>query len=124
MIGSVRARRQDAEERKTSDMEPDTIVVLSLNNPREKVWGKLVALTGAGVTIQGLDLNSFNDWMRQVLDAEPEVIALATVFYPMHRVERVAQDERAGDFPSLAERFEDRIGISLVEYLRMPRNVR
>jgi hypothetical protein len=105
-------------------MEPDTIVVLSLNNPREKVWGKLVALTGAGVTIQGLDLNSFNDWMRQVLDAEPEVIALATVFYPMHRVERVSQDERAGDFPSLAERFEDRIGISLLEYLRMPRNVR
>ena len=105
-------------------MEPDTIVVLSLNNPREKVWGKLVALTGAGVTIQGLDLNSLNDWMRQVLDAEPEVIALATVFYPMHRVERVAQDERTGEFPSLAERFEERIGISLVEYLRMPRRVR
>jgi hypothetical protein len=105
-------------------MEPDTIVVLSLNNPREKVWGKLVALTGAGVTIQGLDLNSFNDWMRQVLDAEPEVITLATVFYPMHRVERVAQDERSGEFPSLAERFEDRIGISLLEYLRMPRKVR
>ena len=104
-------------------MEPDTIVILSLNNPREKVWGKLVALTGAGVTIQGLDLNSFNDWMRQVLDAEPEVITLATVFYPMHRVERVAQEERAGDFPSLAERFEDRIGISLLEYLRMPRKV-
>lgn len=104
-------------------MEPNTIVVLSLNNPREKVWGKLVALTGAGVTIQGLDLNSFNDWMRQVLDAEPEVITLSTVFYPMHRVERVAQDERAGEFPSLAERFEERIGISLVEYLRMPRRV-
>jgi hypothetical protein len=105
-------------------MEPDTIVVLSLNSPREKVWGRLVALTEAGVTIQGLDLNSFNDWMRQVLDAEPEVIALATVFYPMHRVERVAQDERAGEFPSMAEQFEERIGISLVEYLRMPRRVR
>ena len=74
--------------------------------------------------MQGIDLNSFNDWMRQVLDAEPQVITLATVFYPMHRVERVAQDEPAGDFPSLAERFADRIGISLIEYLRMPRKVR
>ena len=104
-------------------MEPDTIVILSLNNPREKVWGRLVELAGAGVTMQGVDLNSFNDWMRQVLDAEPQVITLATVFYPMHRVERVAQDEPAGDFPSLAERFADRIGISLIEYLRMPRKV-
>ncbi len=105
-------------------MQPDTIVIVSLNNPREKIWGRLVALTEAGVTIQGLDLNALDDWMRQVLDAEPAVISLATVFYPMHRVERVAQDEPAGEFPSLAERFEDRIGISLIEYLRMPRRVR
>jgi len=110
--------------RKTGQMEPDTIIILSLNNPREKIWGRLLELNEAGVTIQGLDLNSFDDWMRQVLDAEPEAIALATVFYPMHRVERVAQDETAGEFPSLAERFEERIGISLIEYLRMPRKVR
>ena len=58
-----------------------------------------------------------------MLDAEPEVITLATVFYPMHRVERVAQDERAGEYPSLAERFEERIGISLIEYLRIPGKV-
>lgn len=105
-------------------MEPDTLVVLSLNNPKEKIWGRLVALTEAGVTIQGIDLNSFNDWIRQVLDAEPEVLPLATVFYPMHRVERVVQDEVSGDSPSLAQRFADRIGISLVDYLRLPRNVR
>ena len=105
-------------------MEPDTLVVLSLNNPKEKIWGRLIGLTEAGVTIQGIDLNSFNDWVRQVLDAEPEVLALATVFYPMHRVERVAQDEAEGEFPSLAQRFTERVGISLVDYLRLPRKVR
>jgi len=104
-------------------MEPDTLVVLSLHNPKEKIWGRLVSLTEAGVTIQGIDLNSFNDWLRQVLDAEPDVLPLATVFYPMHRVERVAQDEPSGEYPSLAQRFSERVGISLVDYLRLPRKV-
>ena len=107
-----------------SAMEPDTLVVLSLNNPREKIWGRLIALTEAGVTIQGIDLNSFDDWMRQVLDAEPEILPLATVFYPMHRVERLSQDEPSGELPSLAQRFSIRIGISLVDYLSLPRKVR
>ena len=105
-------------------MESDTIVILSLNAPKEKIWGRLVALTEAGVTIQGIDLNSFDDWVRQVLDAEPAILSLSTVFYPMHRVERIAQDEPSGEFPSLAQRFSDRIGISLLEYLRLPRQVR
>ena len=104
-------------------MEPDTLVVLSLNNPKEKIWGRLVLLAEAGVTIQGIDLNSFNDWLRQVLDAEPDVLPLAIVFYPMHRVERVAQDEPSGEYPSLAQRFSERVGISLVDYLRLPRKV-
>ncbi|MGH9785177.1 MAG: hypothetical protein ACRD88_13430, partial [Terriglobia bacterium] len=82
-----------------SAMEPDTLVVLSLNNPKEKIWGRLIVLTEAGVTIQGIDLNSFDDWVRQVLDAEPEVLPASTVFYPMHRVERVAQDEESGGYP-------------------------
>lgn len=105
-------------------MDPDTIVILSLNAPKEKIWGRLVALTVAGVTIQGIDLNSFDDWVRQVLDAEPAILSLTTVFYPMHRVERIAQDEPSGEFPSLAQRFSDRIGISFLEYLRLARTVR
>ena len=44
---------------------------------------------------------------------------LSTVFYPMHRVERIAQDDPSGEIPSLAQRFSSRIGVTLVEYLRM-----
>ena len=102
-------------------MEPDTIVIISMNDPREKVWGRLVSLTTAGVTVQGIDLNSFDDWIRQTLDAEPEILAPSLVFFPMHRVERVAQDEPSGALPSLAQRFAQRIGITYLEYLRMPR---
>lgn len=104
-------------------METDTIVILSLASPKEKIWGRLVALTPAGVTMQGIDLNSFDDWVRQVLDAEPEILSLHLVFYPMHRVERIAQDESSGEIPSLAQRFVNRVGISLLDYLKLPRGV-
>jgi len=100
-------------------MEIDSIVIVSLHSPKEKIWGRLHSLTPAGVTIQGIDLNAFDDWVRQVLEAQPLVVALSTVFYPMHRVERIAQDDPSGEIPSLAQRFSSRIGVTLAEYLRM-----
>jgi hypothetical protein len=102
-------------------MEIDSIVIVSLHAPKEKIWGRLLSLTPAGVTMQGIDLNSFDDWVRQVLDYQPEVVTPTTIFYPMHRVERIAQDEPSGPIPSLAQRFSGRIGISLLDYLQMPR---
>ena len=103
-------------------MEIDNIVIVSLNAPKEKMWGRLVALHAAGITIQGIDLNGFDDWVRQVLEAEPEVVTPTTVFYPMHRVERIAQDDSSGSIPSVSQRFLGRVGISLLDYLRLPGN--
>ena len=101
-------------------MERDTIVIVSLHAPKEKVWGRLLSLNAAGVTLQGVDLNGFDDWLRQVVEAEPELLPLSTIFYPMHRIERIAQDEPVGAIPSIAQRFRHRVGITLVEYLEMP----
>ena len=47
-------------------MEIDSIVIVSLHSPKEKIWGRLHSLTPAGVTIQGIDLNAFDDWVRQI----------------------------------------------------------
>jgi hypothetical protein len=101
-------------------MESDSIVIVSLNTPKEKIWGRLLSLNAAGVTIQGIDLNAFDDWLRQVVEMEPALLPLTKVFYPMHRVDRISQDEPSGDIPSVAERFRRRVGISLVDYLEMP----
>ena len=49
-------------------MLPDSIVIVSLHTPKEKLWGSLVSMNAAGVTIRGIDLNSFDDFIRQVLD--------------------------------------------------------
>jgi hypothetical protein len=95
----------------------NTIVIVSLSMPKEKIWGQLVAMSSAGVTIRGIELDSFDDFMRQLLDHEEATVGLATVFYPMHRVERIAQDESSGSIPSLADRFRAKIGLSIQEYL-------
>jgi hypothetical protein len=79
------------------------IVLVSLNAPREKFWGALLDLTPAGVSLRGIDLNSMEDFARQVKLGDP--VSPGTVFFPMHRVERIELDARNGDIPSLCERF-------------------
>jgi hypothetical protein len=102
-------------------MERDLIVVVSLHSPKEKIWGRVLSLNPSGVTVQGIDLNAFDDWLSQVLQCQPEVLPLSTVFYPMHRVERIVMDEPAGEIPSVAQKFAVRVGVSLIEYLSMQR---
>ncbi|MBI2956817.1 MAG: hypothetical protein HYY26_05855 [Acidobacteria bacterium] len=98
-------------------MELNSIVIVSLHDPKEKIWGQLIALTPSGVTVRGIDVNSFEDFIRQVKDPEAGAVGLATIFYPMQRVERIALDEAVGRIPSLAEMFERQVGRSLLAYL-------
>ena len=98
-------------------MEPHSIVVVSLFNPKEKIWGELAAINAAGVTVRGIDLYSFDDFIRQVRDPEGERIGLPTLFFPMARIERIALDEARGSIPSLAELFAQKVGRSLADYL-------
>jgi hypothetical protein len=83
---------------------PGSVVIITLNHPREKYWGAVLAISPAGIAIRGIDLNSFDDFNRQVNAREPA--APHVVFFPMHRVERMEADLRNGEFPSMAERFE------------------
>ena len=99
-------------------MEIRSIVVLTLHSPKEKIWGELVALTSAGITVRGIELNSFDEVLRQIAAGEAGVGVLSTVFYPIHRVERMAIDETVGEIPSLAERFERKVGLTVGEFLR------
>lgn len=80
-----------------------SFVLVMLNTPREKFWGALVALSAAGVTVRGVDLNSYEEVARQVKAGDEA--GAATVFFPMHRVERVEMDETSGELPSLMDRF-------------------
>lgn len=87
------------------------IVLVTLNSPREKFWGMLLSISVAGVAIRGIPLNSFEDMLRQVRAEEP--VDLTTVFFPLHRVERISLDLPSGEVPSLAEQFSSRGGKSI-----------
>lgn len=98
-------------------MDAHSIVVISLHSPKEKLWGELLDISSAGVTMRGIDLSSFDDFIAQVLHPEGDRVGLPSLFFPMLRIERIALDEARGSIPSLAEVFERKIGRSLADYL-------
>ena len=62
----------------------------------------------AGVSLQGLELSSFEDATSAVIAGEP--LHTAVLFFPMHRVERIELDMPEGALPSLSQRFQSRTG--------------
>jgi hypothetical protein len=99
------------------ELTPGTPIVLYLQSPKEKVWGLLVSLSPAGVILHGLDLVTFDEWMRQEAHGEERLIGLCTIFYPMSRLERLERDDALGTLPSYAERFEREVGRSVFDVL-------
>jgi len=76
------------------------IIVLSLHTPKEKLLGHAYVHWFSRGDVRCIDLNSFDDFIRQVLDPEGERIGLPTLFFPMQRVRasrwmsRVARSRR------------------------------
>jgi hypothetical protein len=98
-------------------LAPGDAVVVYLHTPKEKVWGLLASISSAGVVVRGLDLAVFDDWLRQELRGEEELIGPSTLFYPIHRIERLERDETVGPVAAFADRFEREVGRSVREVL-------
>jgi hypothetical protein len=94
---------------------PGSVVLVTLNGPREKFWGWLLALDPAGVSLCGIDLASLDDFARMVKSGEAATPSV--VFFPMHRLERLELDSRNGEIPSLAEQFAAKSGRSASSFL-------
>ena len=97
-------------------IESGSFVIIHLQNPREKFWGMLVDLNAAGATLCGLDLNSFEDWMRMVA-SNGRNIGMTAMFLPMWRIERISLDQTVDDLLSLQAQFEVRVGVPVRQYL-------
>ena len=98
-------------------MEPHSIVVISLHTPKERLWGELMSISSSGITLRGIDLSSFDDFVSQVLHPDGDRMGLPTLFFPMLRIEPIPLDEPRGSIPSLAEVFAKKTGRSLEDYL-------
>jgi hypothetical protein len=93
-----------------------SFIIIALQNPKEKFWGMMLELRDAGITLLGLDLNSFEDWTRMIV-SNGRNIGMTEMFLPMWRVERVSLDQTVDDLLSLEAQFELRVGMSPRQYL-------
>jgi hypothetical protein len=93
---------------------PGCIVVVTLGNPRDKFWGMILSLAPEGLSMSGIELAGFEDFVSMVKAGDQ--FSPAVVFLPMHRIERIELDLADGNLPSLAQRFsaKTRIEASIV----------
>jgi len=98
---------------------PGALVVAFLHSPKERIWGMLRGIDASGAWIEGIDLDSFEDWARQVARREEPMIGLSVAFYPLLRVEKLLLDRSAPGQPSFGERFGSLTGRPIEGYLRI-----
>lgn len=104
-------------EREVMKIESGAIVIVSLGEPREKFWGILDEINAAGVSLRGIDLNSFDELLRMLAKNETGIYP-ATVFFPLRRIERILLDEDSGYLPALHAQFAQRTGHSYAKWLQ------
>ena len=98
-------------------MKPDSIVIINLANPWQRFFGRVIDITTAGLTVRGIDLDAFEDWMNTINLSEESGVQPTTVFFPLHRVEKVILDEGIGAIPSLSHTFLTKVGASVQDHL-------
>lgn len=91
-------------------MKAGSFVLVHLASPREKFWGLLEHSDASGVTLRGLGVDGFEAWLREIVHEASPTFSPATVFFPLHRVERMSLDETIGEAVSLADRFRRVVG--------------
>jgi hypothetical protein len=122
MAKNPRTSAPDPGAPRVEPFQPGALVIATLGNPREKFWGKILALAPEGVSLTGIELASFDDLTALVRDQEP--FTPVVVFFPMHRIERLELDLPDGSLPSLAQRFHTKTGFEAVNVLVVRDDVR
>jgi len=98
-------------------MKINSIVIVNLLAPKQRFFGRLQDISTAGVTVRGIDLDAFEDWIENIQGHEESGVQPTTIFFPLHRVEKIILDEGIGAIPSLSNTFLTKVGCSVEDYL-------
>ena len=101
--------------RTAGPFRPGAVIIATLSGPREKFWGAILELSSEGLSLRGIDLGVFENFVSQIKAGEP--FTSGVVFFPMHRVERLELDLPEGSIPSLAHRFTQQTGQDAADVL-------
>lgn len=101
--------------RAAGPFHPGALIIATLSGPREKFWGAILDLTSEGLSLRGIELGFFENFVSQIKAGEP--FTSGVVFFPVHRVERLELDLPEGNIPSLAHRFTQQTGQDAADVL-------
>jgi hypothetical protein len=62
-------------------MELNAIVIVNLRTPTERFFGRLMNLNHSGVTVRGVDLNAFEDWITNMREGEESGVRPSTIHH-------------------------------------------
>lgn len=97
-------------------MEVGQFVLVHLLEPNERIWGRLVKLSEAGVVLRGIYVGQIETFKFQFKGGEQQVFP-QSVFFPMRRVQKIDLDEPVGDIPSVIQSILDVTGMAIEEVL-------
>jgi hypothetical protein len=103
--------------RHKDNVKLNSIVIVNLQAPRERFFGRLFDIATYGVTVRGIDLNAFGDWMDHITHREESGVQPTTVFFPIHRIEKIILDEGIGALPSFSDTFLTKVGSAVEDHL-------
>jgi hypothetical protein len=103
--------------RHKDNVKLNSIVIVNLQAPRERFFGRLLDIATYGVTVRGIDLNAFEDWMDHITHREESGVQPTTVFFPIHRIEKIILDEGIGALPSFSDTFLTKVGSAVEDHL-------
>ena len=92
-------------------------MIVNLQNPKERFFGRLLDITPTGVTVRGIDIHAFEDWMDDITHREESGVQPTTTFFPLHRIEKIIMDEGIGAIPSLSDTFLTKVGTTVQDHL-------
>ena len=98
-------------------MKLHSIVIVNLHSPRERFFGRLLEIATHGVTVRGIDLNAFEDWMDHITHHEESGVQPTTIFFPLHRIDKIILDEGIGAIPSFSDTFLTKVGSAVEDHL-------
>jgi hypothetical protein len=100
---------------RSGPFHPGAVIIATLTGPREKFWGAILELSAEGLSLRGIDLGFFDEFVSQIKAGES--FTSGVIFFPMHRVERLELDLPEGSIPSLAHRFVEQTGQDAADVL-------
>ena len=100
-------------------MDTGDFVNLYTIDPIEKIWGRLIRISDAGVVVRGFDVKLIESFRYQFHKQEPEVYP-QTTFWPMRRVQKVDLDEAIGDIPSVIASLKESTGLEADAIIPLP----